>query len=155
MGLSPAPARFSHFFLLNDFSPLSRSLEQAKDLPAKGFLLPTYRRRYFLFVSMIDLVGVLATTGKTSAVAGYTRRYKYTKIQEPRFRRNYIIARYQKSDLHGLSFQSSPKINRMLITRPFAYNQSLQQPNIAVLLYILFTRSKVINAFNRHVSEKL
>ena len=73
MGLSPAPARFSHFFLLNDFSRLSRSLEQAKDLPAKGFLLPTYRRRYFLFVSMIDLVHVLATTGKTSAVAGYTR----------------------------------------------------------------------------------
>ena len=28
--LSPAPTRFSHFFLLNDFSPLSRSLEQAK-----------------------------------------------------------------------------------------------------------------------------
>ena len=73
MGLSPAPARFSHFFLLNDFSPLSRSLEQAKDLSAKGFLLPTYRRRYFLFVSMIDLVHVLATTRKTSAVAGYTR----------------------------------------------------------------------------------
>ena len=29
--LSPTPARFSHFFLLNDFSPLSRSLEQATD----------------------------------------------------------------------------------------------------------------------------
>ena len=29
MGLSPAPPRFSHFFLLNYFSPLSRSLEQA------------------------------------------------------------------------------------------------------------------------------
>ena len=28
--LSPAPARFSHFFLLNDFSTLSRSLEQAR-----------------------------------------------------------------------------------------------------------------------------
>ena len=28
--LSPAPACFSHFFLLNDFSPLSRSLEQAR-----------------------------------------------------------------------------------------------------------------------------
>ena len=41
--------------------------------PAKGFILPTYRRRYFLFLSMTDLVGVLATTGKTSAVAGYTR----------------------------------------------------------------------------------
>ena len=28
--LSPAPARFSHFLLLNDFPPLSRSLEQAR-----------------------------------------------------------------------------------------------------------------------------
>ena len=27
--LSPAPTCFSHFFLLNDFSPLSRSLEKA------------------------------------------------------------------------------------------------------------------------------
>ena len=134
MGLSPAPARFSHFFLLNDFSPLSRSLEQAKDLPAKGFLLPTYRRRYFLFVSMIDLVHVLATTERRLRSLAI-RVYKYRKIQGPRFRRNYIIARYQKSDLHDLSFQSSPKINRMLITRPFAYNQSLQQQNIAVLLY--------------------
>ena len=30
--LSPAPAHFSHFFLLNDFSPLSRSLEQANTI---------------------------------------------------------------------------------------------------------------------------
>ena len=43
--------------------------------------------------------------------------YKYKKIQGSRFQRNYIIARDQKSDLHGTSFQSSPKINRMLITR--------------------------------------
>ena len=28
----PSPPRFSHFFLLNDFSPLSRSLEQANAL---------------------------------------------------------------------------------------------------------------------------
>ena len=74
------------------------------------------------------------------------------KIQGPWFQRNYIIARDQKSDLHGTSFQSSPKINRMLITRPFAYNESLQHPTIAVLLIkILFfpTTSKVINAFKR------
>ena len=44
--------------------------------------------------------------------------YKYTKIQVPWFQRNNIIVRYQKSDLHGMSFQSPPKINRMLITRP-------------------------------------
>ena len=55
----------------------------------------------------------------------------YTKIQGPRFQRNYIIARYRKSDLHGTSFQLSPKINRMLITR------------------LVFTCSKVINAFKR------
>ena len=66
-----------------------------------------------------------------------------------------MIARDQKSDLHGLSFQSSPKINRTLITRPFAYmyNESLQHPTIAVLLIkiviffdysVVFTRSKVI-----------
>ena len=32
--LSPAPARFSHFFLLNDFSPISRCLEQANLIDA-------------------------------------------------------------------------------------------------------------------------
>ena len=51
-------------------------------------------------------------------VNGDLRVYKYTKIQGPRFQRNYIIARDQKSDLHGMSIQSSPKISRMLITRP-------------------------------------
>ena len=90
------------------------------------------------------------------------RVYKYTKIQGPRFQRNNIIARDQKSDLHGTSFQSSPKINRMLITRPFAYNKSLQHPTIAVLLIkirifffahsVVFTCSKVINAFKRQNS---
>ena len=34
------------------------------------------------------------------------------------FQANYIIARDQKSGLHGTSFQSLPKINCMLITRP-------------------------------------
>ena len=77
----------------------------------------------------------------------------------------YIIARYQKSDLHGTSFQSPPKINCMLITRPFASNESLQHPQalgqhptVAILLIkiliffdhsVMFTCSKVINAFKR------
>ena len=48
------------------------------DLLAKGFLLATLSTSsilqdiYFLFVSLIDLVRVLATTGNSSAVAGYT-----------------------------------------------------------------------------------
>ena len=85
--------------------------------------------------------------------------YKYTKIQGPRFQRNYIIARDQKSDLHGMSFQSSLEINCMLITRPFAYNESLQHPTIAVLLIkiliffpvhsVVFTCSEVMDAFTR------
>ena len=37
----PAPARFSHFFLQNDFSPLSRSLEQATLSPPAFYV---YRR---------------------------------------------------------------------------------------------------------------
>ena len=49
--------------------------------------------------------------------------YKYAKIQGPQFQKNYIIAGDQKSDLHGTSFQSSPKINRMLIQDSFAYNE--------------------------------
>ena len=85
---------------------------------------------------------MLATTGNTSAVSGYTRE-KYTKIQVPRFQRNYIIARDQKSDLHGTSFQSSPKINRTRLI--FAYNESLQHPTIAgllikILLFLVFDR---------------
>ena len=57
------------------------------------------------------------------------------KIQGPGFQRNDIIARYRKSDLHGSSFQSLPKINRMLITlNSFAYSESLQHPTIAILL---------------------
>ena len=39
--------------------------------------------------------------------------YKYTKLQGPRFQRNYIIARDQKSDLHDMSLQSSLKINHI------------------------------------------
>ena len=62
--------------------------------------------------------------------------YKYTKIQGPQFQRNYIIARDQKSYLHGMSFQSLTKVNRTLITRPFAYNEC----------------SKVINTSKRYNS---
>ena len=43
--------------------------------------------------------------------------YEDAKIEGPRFKRNCIIAKEQKSDEHGASFQSLPKINRMLITR--------------------------------------
>ena len=105
----------------------------------KVFYFLLYRRRHFsFFFFWSDLVRGLATTGNN--VCG---RRLYTKIQGPRFQRNNIIARDQKSDLHDMSFQSSLKINHMHITRPFAYNESLQNPTIAVLLV------------DRHVSEKL
>ena len=95
--------------------------------------------------------------------------YKYTKIQGFLFQRNYIIARDQKGDLHGMSFQSSLKINSMLITRPFAYNESLQHLTIAVLLIkilIFFQTLSSVHLFqsnqcfqaiefvDRHVLEK-
>ena len=33
----------------------------------------------------------------------------------------------KKSNLHGTSFQPSPKINHMVITRPIEYNECLQK----------------------------
>ena len=98
----------------------------------KVFYFRLYRRRHFSFFCFwSDLVLGLATT--VNNVCG---RRLYTKIQGPRFQRNNIIARDQKSDLHGTSFQSSPKINRMLITRAIChvYNKSLQHWTISVLL---------------------
>ena len=46
---------------------------------------------------------------------------------------NYIIARDQKSDLHATLFQSSPKINCRLITRPFAYSERLQHMTVVLI----------------------
>ena len=81
---------------------------------------------------------------------------KYTKNQGPRFQRNYIIARDQKSDLHGISFQSWPKINRILIKRPinFAYNESLQHPTISVLLIKILIFFQLLSSVNLFQSNQ-
>ena len=81
---------------------------------------------------------------------------KYTKIQGPRFQRNYIIARDQKSDLHGMSFQSWPKINCILIKRPinFAYNESLQHPTISVLLIKILIFFQLLSSVNLFQSNQ-
>ena len=57
------------------------------------------------------------------------RLYKYTKIQGPRLQRNYIFARDQKDDLHNTSFQSSPKINRVPITRSISIQWKFTTPD--------------------------
>ena len=68
------------------------------------------------------------------------RVYKYTKIEGPRFQRNYIIARDQNSDLHGTSFQSSPKINRMLNIIKVVYNTRPSQ--FCQLRFLLFSTTQ-------------
>ena len=83
----------------------------------KGFYFPLYRHLYFLFVSALILY-MFEQWPEICLRSQALHVYKYTKIPGPRFQRNYIIAIDQESDLHGTSFQSSPKINRMLITRP-------------------------------------
>ena len=70
----------------------------------------------FLFVSELVLYA-FSLRSEIRLLSQATRVYKYTKIQRPRFQKNYIIVRDQKSNLYGTSFQSSPKMNRMLITR--------------------------------------
>ena len=99
----------------------------------KVFYFPLHRRRYFIFVS--ELIQYACQRRPEKRLRSQPIRvYKNTKIQGPRFQRNYIIARDQKSDLHGTSFQSPPKLNRMLITRSFSYNGSLQHPTNAGFL---------------------
>ena len=76
------------------------------------FYIQLYRRRYLLFVL----------------------NWFSTRVSDDQ---KYVCINTRKLKglhLYGTSFQSSPKINRMLITRPFAYNESLQHPTIAVLL---------------------
>ena len=82
----------------------------------KVFYFLLYQRRYFLFVSELILCACYRRP-EIRLQSQTIRVYKNTKIQGPRFQRNYIIERDQKSDLHGRSFQSSLKINRMLITK--------------------------------------
>ena len=79
------------------------------------FYFILYRRRFFLLVS--ELIQYACQRRPEIRLRSQAIRVnKYTKIQGSRFQRNYIIAKDPKSYLHGTSFQSSPKINRMLIT---------------------------------------
>ena len=48
---------------------------------------------------------------------GLSTRVQIHENQGPQFARNYILAKEQKRDEHGASFQLSPKKNRILITR--------------------------------------
>ena len=95
-----------------------------QDLLAKGFSHPIlstvkYSSGYLLSIS---------DDRKYICGRRLIRVYKYTKIQGPRFKRNYIIARDKKRNEHSASFQSSPKVNRMLITRLICNIESLQHP---------------------------
>ena len=94
---------------------------------------------------------------------------KYMKIQGPRFQRNCIIARNQKSDLHGMSLQLLPKIKCMLITRSiciqwkvttpdhcrFAKGSYFFRPLSSVYLFESNQRFQAIEFVDQHVLEKL
>ena len=90
------------------------------------FLLPTLSTLILFICFWTDLVRALATTRNTSAVVCLnTRKFKGFW----RFQRRYIIARDQKSDLHGTSFPSWPKINRMLLTRGICIQWKFTTPD--------------------------
>ena len=95
----------------------------------KVFYFLLYRRRYFLFVS----------ESRVSDDWKYVYRRLYACINTQKFKDpdSRVITSEIKNagDArdHFTSFQSSPKINRILITKPICI-QSLQHPTIAVLL---------------------
>ena len=116
----------------------------------KVFYFLLYRRRYFLLAS--ELIQCqrrpeirLRSQDSRASISEKLHHCQRSKI---------------KSDLHDTSLQSSPKINRMLITRPLSYNESLQNPTIAILLIkicffdhsVVFTCSKVMDHFMRQNS---
>ena len=118
----------------------------------KIFYFLLYRRRNFLFVSEL-IQQACQRRPEIRLRCQAIRVHKYTKIQGPRFQRNTIIARDQKRDLHGTSFQSWPKITTCSSKDPFAYNESKQNPTIAILLIkiliLLSDPSVVFNALKR------
>ena len=58
-------------------------------------------------------------------------RVQIHENQGPQFARNYILAKEQKRDEPGASFQSSPKKKPYAPSQDsFAYNESLQHPTI-------------------------
>ena len=130
-------------------------------------LLPTLLTSILFICFWIDLGHVLATTGNMPAVAGFmhvqTHENSRASIPEKQFLTFFYLwcdyyIRDQKSNLHGSSFQTLPKINRMLITRPICTQWKFTTPDhcsllIKILVFfnhsVVFTCSKVNNAFKR------
>ena len=121
------------------------------------FIDVEYSSGYLLFICFwTDLVCVLATTGNTSAFASF-HLYKYMKIQGRQFQRNYIVHHCQRSK-GWFTFQSSPKITRMLITKAICIQWKFTSPDHRSFANydsnffdhsVVFTCSRVINPFKR------
>ena len=141
-----------------------QSIYTKQDLRAKVFLPPTVSTSKLFTCLWIDLVRLLTLITDICLRSQATK-----KIQGPRFQRNDIIARDQKSDLHGTSCQSSPKINCILITRTICIQWKFTTPNhrrfskrflyFFQLVSVHLSQSnqcfEAIEFMDRHVSEKL
>ena len=92
----------------------------------KVFLVTTLSTSILFTCLWTDLVRVLATTGNTSPVASYMRVQMHensgASIPEK-------VHHCQKSDLHDTSRQSSPKINRMHISRLICMQWKFTKPD--------------------------
>ena len=85
------------------------------------------------FLAKSVLLPSLSTVEYSSAyLLSYSTICKCACVNTRKSRASIQDKLYQKRDEDNVSFQSSPKINRMLITRlisdSFAYSQSLQRP---------------------------
>ena len=109
---------------------------------------------FYLFLNWFSMLVSMEKRLRSQAI----RLYKYTKIQVSWFQRNYIIAKDPKvTFMARTSFQSSPKINRILITYRShlhtvkVYNTRPSQFCSLRFLFldhsVVFTCSKVIDAF--------
>ena len=96
----------------------------------KVFYVLTLSKSILFICFWIDLVRVLATTGNNVCGRRLYACINTRKIKGPRFQRNFVIARDQKKWFTWhVSFQSSPKINRMLITRAICIQWKFTTPD--------------------------
>ena len=129
------------------------------DLLAKGFFLLTLSTLILFTCFWIDLVYMLVITG--NMLSQTIRMYEYTKIQGLDSREITSLPEIKKVIYMAHYFNYRRKLTACSSQDPFAYNESLQHPTIAVLLIkiliffdhsVVFTCSKVINTLKQQNS---
>ena len=134
-------------------------------LPKTGFPRQKFFTSYFIDGRLVFRIFTFYIVFDDLLLTGLSTRVWKHENQGPRFERNYIIAKEQIRDEYGASYQSSPKIHRMLIARLTMKVYPTRPVCLSIEVIVIklnffstpevFTCSKVINAFCINLSKAL